>query len=225
MLLLLLVTTATFGSVLVNFFNNTALAGPSQSHAQATHFGFEGPPVLPASVNPSAFSASWQGMLSATPGTSAIFSVETDAGYVRLWVDDHLLVDSSVTGGTSHDPVPEGAYTKWPHTNIDDGKGRGMKDVGGDCIDCGSTAKCIDKCEKLKDKGCVGFVAAQGNGTSVTDCYMRKLDSQDKGMCEGAMQVGAKADTYMTWTADDRCSFDPSWRPGGKSDNVACAST
>ena len=78
------------GSVLCTLYNNTALSPPSVVSGRSDGVGFDGsPPMQPP------FSAVWSGVIEGDPQNPEwyTFGVDADAGFVRLWVDDHLLVD------------------------------------------------------------------------------------------------------------------------------------
>ena len=116
----------------------------------------------------------------------ALFSVDTDAGFVRLRVDDHLLVDGgpaaaaapscSFPGG---DPSALPGYSQWldvwmPVNSSSSSDPRSMAGLGGDCTKGCSRAVCEALCEKLAPQGCVGFYTHTHQWNF---CSMRKLAS------------------------------------------------
>jgi hypothetical protein len=94
---------AATGSVQLLVFNNSALSPPALVNSTVAAFG-----DLPAGLDLAPYrSAVWQGTLSAPASTYYRFAASFSTGYVRLWVDDHLLLDSAAAGGGGggHDPA------------------------------------------------------------------------------------------------------------------------
>ena len=91
LLLLAAGTVLTQADLHATVYGNTALAPDGTEHVGS----FDGTSLTGLQLRPYS-SVLIQGQL--TPATApdveyALFSVSTDAGYIRLWVDDHLLVD------------------------------------------------------------------------------------------------------------------------------------
>eukprot|EP00039_Didymoeca_costata_P014975 m.247703 g.247703 ORF g.247703 m.247703 type:complete len:963 (+) comp16129_c0_seq2:125-3013(+) len=212
------------GSVLFTEFNNTALAPPVVHNSTVNGFGFgmnvsdEGVSGLPVNT-----SARWQAnvRLNNTDNGVAylLFSIHGDGGYVRLRVDDQLLIDTRLqsdmtmnsfvapsVGESLNDGGP--VYTEWQNANIDT-PGHTMASDGGDCQNnkCGSLDKCVALCEQLAVKGCIGFVT--DSNKKYENCYMRKLkDASDT--CQNALEYDSR---YVTFTANKSCHFPPGWSP------------
>ena len=192
-------------------YGNTALAGP---------------PVLNTTVAELAgvlhLLEPWQsvvveGQITATEW--AVFSVDTDSGFVRLRVDDHLLVDGgpaaalppscSFPGG---DPSALPGYLQWQDTWIpvnDSTSPRSMSNVGGDCTKGCSRSVCEALCEKLAPQGCIGFYTHKHQWNF---CSMRKLaSSADKWQD----MVRATSQPYTAYTRQASCPTDSTFCPAG----------
>jgi hypothetical protein len=155
-------------------FGNTALAGIPVSNSTIAQLS-----TVLSLLRPW-HSAVIQGQITAQEW--ALFSVDTDAGFVRLRVDDHLLVD----GGPAAVPAPSctfpggdpssvPGYLQWqdawmPVNGTDDP--HSMSSLGGDCTEGCSQHVCQALCEKLAPKGCIGFYTHKHQWNF---CSMRKL--------------------------------------------------
>ena len=157
-------------------YGNTAHAGPPVSNSTVASLA-----DVPALLRPW-HSAVVQGRVTAQEW--ALFSVDTDAGFVRLRVDDHLLVDGGPAAPVAPtcafpggDPSALPGYDQWqdtwmPVNGSDDP--RSMSGLGGDCKTGCSERVCQALCEKLAPQGCVGFYTHKHQWNF---CSMRKLGS------------------------------------------------
>lgn len=97
------------GSLLVTVYNSTALAGAVLADKEVADIGLDAAPTQ------GPYTLAFVGQVAAPEDTYYTFGVEADMGYVRLWVDDHLMIDSSVE---SDDPTPlSGDYVLWHRNN------------------------------------------------------------------------------------------------------------
>ena len=218
-----IVTTAR-AELLLQLHNNTALSGGS-SAAPVAGLG-------EASARLGSFqSATLQGQLTTKPQWT-VFSVEADhpGAYVRLWVDDHLMLDEAIVpagpapspagppgcahpGGT---PVRRGTshWGRWTHWKLWQGVDlptqgtddpHSMRGDGGDCTSGCSLESCVALCDKLQAKGCVGFTTSPG---SFEVCYMRKLSSVGGDSCEKQLHTG-HYDSYTRDSCINSTTFCP----------------
>jgi hypothetical protein len=149
----------------------------------------------------------------------ALFSVDTDAGYVRLRVDDHLLID----GGPAAPPAPSCAvpggdpsalpgFLQWqdafmPTNGTDDP--RSMSNLGGDCTKGCSRSVCQALCAELAPHGCIGFYTHKHQWNF---CSMRKLGSAaDKWQDV----LRSTIEPYTAYTLQAACSADSGFCPLG----------
>jgi hypothetical protein len=212
---------AVHAELLFQLHNNTALSGGGAA-APIANLGA-------ASAKLGDFqSATLQGQLTVAPQW-AVFSVEADrpGAFVRLWVDDHLMLDEAVVpvtpapaptppqprcphpGGAALPSVPH--WKMWqgvdlPTSGTDDP--HSMRGDGGDCTSGCSLASCVALCDKLRTKGCVGFVTAPG---SFKVCYMRKLQGSSDS-CEKQLHTG-EYDSYTRDSCINNTSFCPPGTP------------
>ena len=171
-----------------------AVAGSARAELSATVYGntaHAGQPVhngtVAELVDVLQLLEPWQSVLiegQLTAQEWALFSVDTDAGFVRLRVDDHLLVDGgpaaalppscSFPGG---DPSALPGYLQWQDTWMPangSSDPHSLSSLGGDCVKGCSRAVCEALCEKLAPQGCIGFYTHKHQWNF---CSMRKLAS------------------------------------------------
>jgi hypothetical protein len=133
---------------------------------------------------------------------------------VRLWVDDHRIVDAwSPRGADSHAAAEAAAaapagYTLWEHTNIPAQHGEFPT---GKVSNPESAKDCAARCDELKSEGCIGFVATPATGAPTT-CYMRKLQKPGAPTCATAIKT---AGGYSVYTRNSSCAFPAGWQPAG----------
>ena len=132
-------------------YNNTATAGPPVSNTTLDS--------LRSFRLPALHSAVLMGQLTLTQWS--VFSLAGNAGYARLWVDDHLLIDALLTPAGPNrpscpvpggDPNPVPGYRRWANANMPtEGSNdpHSMRSLGGDCTQGCSLSVCKALCEKL----------------------------------------------------------------------------
>lgn len=174
----LLVAAVVHADVHVSVYNNTAFGWPSIVNRTLPSLA-----NIPNLLTPFT-SAVVQGQLypTSTPTTWGLFEVVIDAGHVRLWVDDHLLVDGGpAVAPPLQCPYPGGdpsqlpGYFQWLGTQMPingTGDPRSMTSLGGDCTKGCSREVCSQLCVELAQHGCVGFVTHQHQ---FDFCSMRRL--------------------------------------------------
>lgn len=211
-------------------YNSTAFAGAVLFNGTSATVGFcAAATTTAAATNVMVLggqTAVWTGQLTLADGMY-LFGIDSGAvGYTRLWIDDHLLVDTGASSGPPPSPSPSpsppppapamNGWVDWHGANIDT-DGHSMKDQGGDCdgSTCGgSLAKCAAKCDELRPLGCVAFVTGYEAGGD-SHCYMRKLSSR-QSQCSQMFQNGEQR-SYQVLTRNSSCTFPPGWRPDGPS--------
>ena len=186
------------------------------------------------SLQPEALCPSWNGIF--TPGEYSIRLTGTlsasgaarwhrftttvgPSAMVRLWVDDHRLVDAweprgGGSGGGDHGVAagaPPAGYALWSESNIPDNHNEFPT---GKIDSPTSLEDCAKRCDELKSAGCIGFVAAERHATNgiPATCYMRRLPSHAAG-CSAAIQPAA---AYAVYTRNSSCTFPAGWTPAGK---------
>lgn len=167
-------------SVSVTVYNSAALAGTKLFNGSVPNLN-----AAVASLKP------WQSIaiqaeLHPPPAVSwALFSIEADAGYVRLWIDDHLIIDREL-GRASPGPGPRcqhpggdieplSGYLRFAGANMPTYGVNGLRDfrpVGGDCTRGCNATVCAALCSKFADQGCVGFVTHIGSSWDACDMRM-----------------------------------------------------
>ena len=197
----------------VAIFNNTAASGPPVSNMTLNS--------LDSFRLPALHSAVLMGEL--TLAQWAVLSLGGIAGYARLWVDDHLLIDGLLTPAGPNrsscmrpggDPNPLQGYRRWSKANmptVGSNDPHSMRPLGGDCTHGCSLAVCKALCEKLAPQGCVGFVTDAGE-TNV--CYMRRLAGSGDS-CERELVADDKYDSYTRDSSGPACTIPPDFCPSG----------
>jgi hypothetical protein len=206
-----------------------AVAGSARAELSATVYGntaHAGQPVhngtVAELVDVLQLLEPWQSVLiegQLTAQEWALFSVDTDAGFVRLRVDDHLLVDGgpaaalppscSFPGG---DPSALPGYLQWQDTWMPangSSDPHSLSSLGGDCVKGCSRAVCEALCEKLAPQGCIGFYTHKHQWNF---CSMRKLASSADSWQE---VVEATTQPYTAYTRQASCPTDSSFCPAG----------
>ena len=166
-----------------------------------------------ARLVPGQYSIRLTGTLTAAAPATRWYRVAATVGptaMVRLWVDDHRLVDAwdpaaARRSPPSPPPPPPPGYTVVPAANMPSnagefggrGKVTGVKD---------NMAPCATACDSLRAEGCVGWVYASAAGT----CYMRR-PAPGKS-CPGSI---VHAPSYAVYARNASCVFPAGWEPAG----------
>lgn len=163
-----------------------------------------------AALLPGQYSIRLTGTLTAASASPQWYKITSTVGptaMVRLWVDDHRLVDAW-NPRSPPSPVPPAApagYSVVPSTNMPSevgefgGKGK-VYGVGDDM------SKCAVVCESLRAQGCVGWVYS-----APSTCYMRR-PAQGKSCPDSIVY----APLYAVYTRNASCTFPAGWKPAGK---------
>eukprot|EP01050_Picozoa_sp_SAG11_P022704 SAG11_NODE_4361_length_1933_cov_1.818975_2_plen_282_part_00 len=191
----------------ITTFPNTALAGATSRNGTL--------PSLSSLTLPALSSAVLEGELTLSHEW-AIFGLRAQRGFARLWVDDHLMLDTELAGSVPPAPSPSpspiakcaapggdrsalAGYSKWvganlPTSGTNDPHSMRTATPSGDCAHGCSLAVCAALCEKLEPQGCVGFVANRANWDV---CFMRKLSLQGDS-CAAQLSSRSQADVKFT---------------------------
>eukprot|EP01052_Picozoa_sp_SAG31_P022937 SAG31_NODE_1852_length_7072_cov_12.649792_5_plen_313_part_00 len=155
----------------------------------------------PAALVPGSYSVRLSGTLTAPepqPKWYAFSATVGPSAMVRLWVDDHRLVDAwDPTARISTPAAPDG-YGRWPFANMASNVNEFPSNSTGKIVSPESLTDCAAACDALHSVGCVGFVLSPQRDT----CYMRKLARSDGGNCSVRITPSSE---YAVYTRNSSC--------------------